>query len=293
MPDTLQMLVLGDIHADLNALGCILASAKVSGEKYDMVVCTGDFGSEALKAGGRSSSDVERRLYGVSVRAVMESLAVLELPVVFVPGNHDSVNLNTSGTIHNVDLLGSGTACEVNGWQLVGVGGSPWTPLRFGYEWNDANLAERVGDTLQGGPARVWLTHSPPWVSRCDLGGPHGQHLGSRALRNMMDERQPRLLLCGHIHEGFGCEVVGSTVVLNAGAIHDLRSLRSTDRSFHSMVYSYFSVVLGQDETITVANFMHAPGVSVKIQPFMWYFDGKVIEQLPAPESLADRAWID
>lgn len=293
MPNDLQMLVLGDIHADLNALGCILAAAKGSGEPYDVVVCTGDLGSYALPAGGRSPNDGGRRLYGASIRAVMESLAVLELPVVFVPGNHDLVALKTSQTMHNVDLLGAGTAFEIDGWQFVGVGGSPWTPARFMYEWDDAHLAKRVGDALPGGPASIWLTHSPPWASHCDLGGPHGQHLGSRALRALLEARQPRLLLCGHIHEGFGCEGIGQTAIVNAGAIHDLRSLRAPDRAFHSMVYSYFSVVLGQDGTITVANFMHAPDVPVKIHPFMWYFDGKVLEQLPVPESLANRAWLE
>jgi Icc-related predicted phosphoesterase len=45
-----------------------------------------------------------------------------------------------------------------------------------------------------------------------------GEHLGSEAVRRAIEERRPRLVLCGHIHESWGEEATaGSTRVVNLG----------------------------------------------------------------------------
>jgi hypothetical protein len=41
-------------------------------------------------------------------------------------------------------------------------------------------------------------------------------HAGSPGLRDLIRQTEPRLLICGHIHEAAGSERMGRTLVVNA-----------------------------------------------------------------------------
>ena len=60
------------------------------------------------------------------------------------------------------------------------------------------------------------VIHSPP-RGHCDRSR-GGEHLGSEAVLAAVERKRPPLLLCGHIHESWGCESrLGSTQVINLG----------------------------------------------------------------------------
>ena len=62
----------------------------------------------------------------------------------------------------------------------------------------------------------VLVLHSPP-QGHCDSAG-DGTHFGSPALLRAIEDKRPRLAVCGHIHESWGCESqVGPTPVRNLG----------------------------------------------------------------------------
>jgi len=54
----------------------------------------------------------------------------------------------------------------------------------------------------------ILITHDPPnGLSDCDYSKYDGQHLGSMALTDRIEDldklgEKPRLIICGHIHEG-------------------------------------------------------------------------------------------
>ncbi|HBT97715.1 MAG TPA: hypothetical protein DEB25_08855 [Desulfobulbaceae bacterium] len=60
------------------------------------------------------------------------------------------------------------------------------------------------------------LTHAPPHGAVDRLGS--GRHVGSKAVRAFIDEHQPALCVCGHIHEAQGEERLGVTRIFNPGA---------------------------------------------------------------------------
>jgi len=61
----------------------------------------------------------------------------------------------------------------------------------------------------------VLATHTPPYGTSVDE-LPDGRHAGSRAIREFIEREQPRLCVCGHIHEGGGREhILGRTRVVN------------------------------------------------------------------------------
>ncbi|MCC6348434.1 MAG: metallophosphoesterase [Candidatus Eisenbacteria bacterium] len=69
--------------------------------------------------------------------------------------------------------------------------------------------------------ATLFVLHSPARGTKCDL--VHGgHHVGSRAIRRFVEERRPRLVLSGHIHEsprvsGAWKDTLGETVLVNPG----------------------------------------------------------------------------
>ena len=62
----------------------------------------------------------------------------------------------------------------------------------------------------------VLVVHGPPYGS-LDKTAPRfgGEHVGSPSLRDWIERHQPRAVICGHIHEGFGVDRIGSTAVHN------------------------------------------------------------------------------
>jgi len=67
-----------------------------------------------------------------------------------------------------------------------------------------------------GWKTHIVLSHVPPRDCKLDRTF-LGRHVGSQALRQFIDQVQPDLVLCGHIHEGRGLDRIGRTWVLNCG----------------------------------------------------------------------------
>ena len=60
------------------------------------------------------------------------------------------------------------------------------------------------------------VLHSPP-QGHCDESS-SGEHLGSPALASAIADLQPRLAVCGHIHESWGARSsIGETEIANLG----------------------------------------------------------------------------
>jgi Icc-related predicted phosphoesterase len=90
-------------------------------------------------------------------------------------------------------------------------------------------LAEQVSD-----PSRaIFMFHAPPYDSGLDIareinpedltvvmrnGQPHEIPVGSKAVRQIIEEYQPLLSLHGHIHESRGITTIGRTTCINPGS---------------------------------------------------------------------------
>ena len=82
---------------------------------------------------------------------------------------------------------------------------------------------EREGDGLDQELLKQlgWATMPKLYLSRCPplgvLEGTEGEHTGRRPLREHMEGRgwPSALVLCGHVHEGFGQMVMGATRFVN------------------------------------------------------------------------------
>jgi uncharacterized protein len=187
----MRLLAFSDLHRDLRQAGRLADRAR----EVDAVVAAGDFAS------------VHRGL-----EELIDMLVVIETPTVVIPGNNeteDALRAACAGWAAARVLHGEGA--EIDGVPFFGLGGGvPVTPWDWSFDLTEEEAADRLAACPEGG---VLAVHSPP------KGYVDGKrHLGSEAILRIIEERQPRLVVCGHIHEAAGQEAqVGASRVLNVG----------------------------------------------------------------------------
>ena len=190
----MKLLAFSDLHRDLGQAAKLV---EMSAEA-DVVVGAGDFASVHEGLG-----------------ETIGALAAIEKPTVLVPGNNeteDALREAASGWSAATVLHGSGTA--IDGTEFYGLGaGIPITPWDWSFDLDDESAAEKLAPCPEGA---VMVLHSPP-QGHCDSSG-NGDHFGSKALLQAIEQRRPRLVVCGHIHESWGCQSqIGETPVRNLG----------------------------------------------------------------------------
>jgi Icc-related predicted phosphoesterase len=193
----------------------------------------------------RSSIELERATFlRLKLRALEEWIALADErlagggPLALVmPGNDDPPDLDpllaTSATMRNVQ--GQATEIVDDVW-MASRGESTPTPWNTPRELPDPDLGARVRDVVGKLPAsgvRIWNLHMPPretGIDRAPLldeglrirydgsGEPVMAAVGSRSIRELVEEFQPTVALHGHIHEGRGRYRIGRTVGFNPGS---------------------------------------------------------------------------
>ncbi len=115
---------------------------------------------------------------------------------------------------------------------LVGAGGTIPLPFssRIGFREKRIlrDLAPRINDKS------VLVVHPPPRGTLDQVFG--SLHAGCRRLLELIEQRRPRLVLCGHIHERPGVAAIGRTQIVNCcltrtarGAVIEFNSKGSLD----------------------------------------------------------------
>lgn len=127
-----------------------------------------------------------------------------------IPGNCDPVDIVPLMESLGVNLHGRRE--EFGGQTIVGLGGSSPTPFRTPFEVSEEDLLSSLRSLMVRDA--ILATHSPP-KGHVDV-LPWSGHVGSEAVRQVVDEFEPKLVLCGHIHEARGVEE-GQVTYVNPG----------------------------------------------------------------------------
>ena len=104
-------------------------------------------------------------------------------------------------------------AVEIGG---VRFWGTPWSTLLPGWAFMEPEAKLPLRWAAIPPETDVLVVHGPPFGS-LDKTAPRfgGEHVGSPSLRGWIERQQPEAVICGHIHEGFGVDRIGSTAVYN------------------------------------------------------------------------------
>ncbi len=189
----MRLLVFSDIHNDLTAL------AKLMETEADYYVAAGDMVS-----------------WGRGLDAAGEILKRRGDRVYVLPGNHEW-DSQIAGMCAKYALSDfHGKTFEAGGYHIAGLGYSSPTPFRTPGEYPESEIARRLKVFAALKPL-ILICHCPPRATTLDRVR-EGVHIGSQAIREFIERRQPEYFFCGHAHEGEGAsEQLGKTHAANVG----------------------------------------------------------------------------
>jgi Icc-related predicted phosphoesterase len=191
----MKLLLFSDIHSDRRAASNLVERS----EDVDVVVGAGDY-------------CIARR----GLDQIIQALRKIKKPTVLVPGNSESEKELNAVCLswENVCVL-HGRQVEIDNMLFYGIGGGiPITPFgSWSYDFSEDEASELLQDCPAGA---VLVSHSPP-KGFLDLSS-DGRRLGSEAVRDVIRNKKPILVVCGHIHGSAGqIDRIGQTTIINAG----------------------------------------------------------------------------
>ncbi|NPA98003.1 MAG: metallophosphoesterase [Crenarchaeota archaeon] len=195
----MRILALTDIHDRLSRALKIVMSNK----DIDTIIVAGDithFGTleEALNI----------------LRSLHESSGV---KVFYVPGNCDDPRLLVYDSDDEIVNLHKKTY-DLNGFTLLGIGGSNPTPFGTPIEFTDGEIREMLSmaNDKGRGTKKIIVTHAPIYGINDVIGG---VHVGSRVLREYLDKNTESITLwiTGHLHEYRYVTRYRDTIIVNPG----------------------------------------------------------------------------
>ena len=230
----MRILVLSDFHGEFEVLSGL--KDVVKREKPEIIVFCGDIvkgkarGDEWLEANATDRKpdssliniqlEHEDELY--TYNKFFEAMNSFALPVLVIPGNIDApeklyteVVKGIRQKLRNIHLIHKKTYRHLE-VVFQGFGGE----ITKGRKEDFFVLMYPRDEVLKGlekASNMILVLHSPPRASLVDLEGV--RHRGSEAVNDILEELKPIACFCGHVHNAKGREKIGSTVVINPGAM--------------------------------------------------------------------------
>ena len=153
------------------------------------------------------------------------------------PGNDDQFEVDEIISGAKRVRLAEGQVVEFGDFQMVSTGWSNRTPWDTYREEDEDDLAERLrkmtSQVTTPPEKTIYNFHCPPYGSGLDdapeidenMRPKHGGRsivpVGSKAVREAIEEGQPTLALHGHIHEAKGNTRIGNTLCINPGSSYE------------------------------------------------------------------------
>ncbi|MBI9091309.1 MAG: metallophosphoesterase [Desulfobacterium sp.] len=149
---------------------------------------------------------------------VISRLGAMGVPVFCIGGNSDlgrveALLSETPGTtsLHMESIL-------FNSVNFVGISGTIPLPFRSRVCLRENRALKALAPLMT--ERSILVAHPPPLGTRDRVGGRF--HAGSTGLRHLVNQGQPRMVICGHIHEDAGTTTLGQTIVVNCAMNRNL-----------------------------------------------------------------------
>ncbi|MBN2423093.1 metallophosphoesterase family protein [Candidatus Woesearchaeota archaeon] len=190
----MKSLLFSDLHGNINFFNLI----KEKSANSDIIICSGDISH-----------------MGNDLNLLVSRLNSFKKQVLILHGNHEQKDelRDVCNEYENVTFIHK--AVHIQGENLFmgfGGGGFSLTDPEFSlvanrfFKKQDFEKMKRL----------VLITHAPPFKTKLDL--IMGEHRGNKSIRQFIDEVQPHLVVCGHLHEHAGkYEKIGRSLIINPG----------------------------------------------------------------------------
>ncbi|RBQ23672.1 3',5'-cyclic adenosine monophosphate phosphodiesterase CpdA [Candidatus Methanobinarius endosymbioticus] len=151
-----------------------------------------------------------------------------------VPGNCDPVEVKNK-IDESAAICIHEDVIEYGNVVMYGFGGSNPTPFDTPGEMDEDTLYNSIKKIIDSksiesikkpsenfpyGKVSILITHAPPKNTETDKIS-SGAHVGSESIRRIIKEYNPRINICGHIHEARAFDILDETTIINPGALSD------------------------------------------------------------------------
>jgi len=199
----MRIAVIGCIHNEIERLPILFE--KIASYNPDVLISVGDIANASFPK-GFESIDIGK--------IFLEEAREYFKKILIVPGTWDK-DLIPFFQKENVLLHGKGEAISDVG--IYGFGGAQ-TPFNTPYEPSDKEIESglrKAFEEIKDKKIKIQASHAPPFNSILDLVG--NKHVGSVAVRKVIEELSPQVAVCAHIHESRGKDFIKNTIAINVG----------------------------------------------------------------------------
>ncbi|WP_320006735.1 metallophosphoesterase family protein [Maridesulfovibrio sp.] len=193
-----QWIAFGDIHQNLRFVDIIPEIADVFG-----IIVTGDLTNHSPEG---------------AVEKVWNAIHSKNSNILAQQGNMDRGNVTEFLKSKGANLHRESRELDT-GIKVMGVGCSIPTPFGTPGEITEEEMARYLDEThseLGEYEQLLLVVHDAPFNTKLDAIA-NGVHVGSKAVRDFIEKHQPEIVLCGHIHEAQGEDVIGESRIFNPG----------------------------------------------------------------------------
>ena len=198
----MKIISFGDVHEDTSNL----IKIKSELENADLIIISGDL----------------TNYHGiVEAKKVLDSVKKYNKHLLAQYGNLDQPEVDGYLTKEGINLHGNGYLFEDIG--IFGCGGSSPTPFNTPSEISETDIKKYLTDgysKVKDAKWKIMVCHTPPKDTAIDVIR-SGLHVGSSTVREFIIQYKPDVCISGHIHESRGSEMLGNTIILNAGMFKD------------------------------------------------------------------------
>ncbi|MGD0337319.1 MAG: metallophosphoesterase [Bacteroidota bacterium] len=195
----MKIVAISDIHAAYDNLYKIIQKEG----NADVILIVGDITTHGTVA---------------DIRNAVGSILTLGKSVLAIAGNMDIPE--SDDELLRLDISLNARGVRIGDVGFFGVSAAALSRLHTPYELTEEEISCRIESgfsMVRDAPIKVFVPHSPPFRTKLDrifL----GTHVGSTAIREFIEHEQPDVVVCGHIHEARGQDILGKTKMVNCGA---------------------------------------------------------------------------
>jgi Icc-related predicted phosphoesterase len=185
----------------------IIAVSDIHSSKEFLEYFKKEFGEEKGKIFLFAGDIIESTKLSEEMFAFLEILSKNN-QVFAIPGNIDRAFVNEK--LEQLGINVDKKRKEIVGKELniVGFGGSLKTPF---FTPNERREEEFYSIFEIVDSKTILLTHTPPFGIFDEV---LGKHIGSKVLKEIIEKKNPYMLICGHVHELYGVNKINNTIIV-------------------------------------------------------------------------------
>lgn len=266
-----KFLVIGDLHGEMP----IIHTSKFDAILCPGDICGDDIRPYWLKVFRKRKEGIEVDLDSVCPKwkqklleiksiqkgkKVLKYLNSLNKPIFLVPGNweptqyEDGIKISEKNKWKNIILKYKNIKdveykkINFKGINIIGHGSTsgPEQLIKNKNNIQAFKYYQKVQTKLnnlfsKNNKPTIFISHNVPYNTKLDLidypaSNMHGKHFGSTLARKMIIKHKPMLCIGGHIHEGFGKDILKKTICINAGFGGNVNTLIEVDISNNEII---------------------------------------------------------